>query len=256
MPRLQQSVARADLGEARRRYYATAMQNLRPAAQRGRADFGWLSSRHTFSFGEYHDPKHMGFRALRVINDDRVAPGGGFATHGHRDMEILSWVIEGELAHQDSMGNGSVIRPGELQRMSAGTGVRHSENNGSKTAPVHFLQIWLMPSASGLAPGYEQRAFAPELLAGRLHLVASGDGRDESIRVNQDALLFAGNFAAEQSASYRAADGRGVWIHVVTGAVVINGGELQAGDAVSTNDEAIEIVGSVSGGQVLLFDLA
>ncbi len=231
------------------------MQILRHAAQRGHADFGWLSSRHTFSFGEYHDPKHMGFRSLRVINDDRVAPGGGFATHGHRDMEILSWVIDGELAHQDSMGNGSVIRPGELQRMSAGTGVRHSENNASKTAPVHFLQIWLMPSAPGLAPGYEQLAFAPALLAGRLQLVASPDGRDASITVNQDALLFAGNFAAGQTASYRAAAGRGVWVHVVTGAVKINGAEFKAGDAIATNDEGIEIQGS-DGGQVLLFDLA
>ena len=237
------------------RYYAAAMQNLRPAAQRGHADFGWLKSRHTFSFGEYHDPKHMGFRTLRVINDDRVAPGGGFATHAHRDMEILSWVIEGELAHQDSMGNGSVIRPGELQLMSAGTGVRHSENNASKTAPVHFLQIWLTPSTTGVAPGYEQRGFAPELLAGRLQLVASADGRDASVRVHQDALLFAGNFAQGQTASYRAAPGRGVWVHVVSGEVMINGSEGKAGDAVSTSDETIEIAGSV-GGQVLLFDLA
>ncbi len=231
------------------------MQILRPAAQRGHADFGWLSSRHTFSFGEYHDPKHMGYRTLRVINDDRVAPGGGFATHGHRDMEILSWVIEGELAHQDSMGNGSVIRPGELQRMSAGSGVRHSENNPSKTTPVHFLQIWLTPSAPNLAPSYEQRAFAPELLNGHLKLIASPDGRDTSITVNQDALLFAGNFAAEQTASYRAAPGRGLWVHVVTGAVNINGVEFKAGDGLAIDDEGIDLRG-IDRGQVLLFDLA
>jgi quercetin 2,3-dioxygenase len=187
------------------------MQIIRPASQRGIADFGWLSSKHTFSFGEYHDDKHMGYRSLRVINDDRVAGGGGFSTHGHRDMEILSWVLEGELEHKDSMGNGTVIRPGELQRMSAGTGVRHSEHNGSKTQPVHFLQIWLLPSQQGLAPGYQQIAFAPELLDGKLHLMASADGRDGSILINQNTSLSIGRFAIGQRANYQAQPGHGAF---------------------------------------------
>ncbi len=232
------------------------MQTLRPAAERGLADFGWLSSRHSFSFGEYYDPNHMGYRSLRVINDDRVAPGGGFATHGHRDMEILSWVLDGELAHKDSMGNGSVIRRGELQRMSAGTGVQHSENNASKTASVHFLQIWLMPSARALTPGYAQTAFTDAQLGGRLQLVASADGRDGSVAINQDASLYIGRFGAGQQASHQAAAKRGVWLHVASGGVQINGAVRSAGDGLAIEGERIDIVGVDGGGEVLLFDLA
>jgi quercetin 2,3-dioxygenase len=228
---------------------------FRRAAERGHAAHGWLDSFHTFSFADYHDPKHMGFRALRVINDDTVAPGRGFGEHGHRDMEILSYVLDGELGHRDSMGNGSVIRPGDVQRMSAGTGVRHSELNPSRTAPVHFLQIWIMPDRGGHAPGYEQIAFPPETRRGRLRLVASPDGADGSVTIHQDVRLYAGLFDAGETAVHTVAPGRHVWIHVARGTATVNGERLAAGDAVSTSTPGALAIGG-DGAEVLVFDLA
>jgi redox-sensitive bicupin YhaK (pirin superfamily) len=234
------------------------MQTLRSARDRGHADHGWLDSFHTFSFADYHDPAHMGFRALRVINDDTVAPGRGFGTHPHRDMEIISYVLDGELAHHDSTGTGSVIRPGDVQRMSAGTGVLHSEHNASPTAPVHFLQIWLIPSQRGLPPGYEQRMFSAEEKAGRLRLVASPDGRDGSVTVHSDAALYAGVFGAGQAAELPIARGRHAWVHVARGAALVNGRELAAGDGLALSEEPrVRIEGRADGGgEVLVFDLA
>lgn len=232
------------------------MMTLRRAGERGHAEHGWLSSRHTFSFADYHDPEHMGFRALRVINEDRVAPGQGFGTHGHRDMEILSYVLEGGLEHRDSMQNGSVIRPGDVQRMSAGTGVAHSEQNASKTEPVHFLQIWLIPSARGIAPGYEQKHFGAADKDGRLLLVASPDGAAGSVRVHTDARVYAGVFAAGQRAEHVLATGRHAWVQVVRGRVRVGEHELAAGDGAALSDVgSVEITG-VDGGEVLLFDLS
>ena len=228
---------------------------IRRAAERGHADHGWLNSWHTFSFADYYDPDHMGFRALRVINDDTVAPGGGFGTHGHRDMEIISYVLEGELGHKDSMGTGATIRPGEVQRMTAGTGVTHSEMNASRTAPVHFLQIWIVPDRRGHTPGYEQKAFPAAERDGRLRLVASPDGADGSVSIHQDARLFIGTFADGQAATYALPAGRHAWLHVARGAVEVNGVALSAGDAIATSDAgALTIAGK--GGEVLLFDLA
>ena len=231
------------------------MQRLRRATERGHADHGWLDSFHTFSFADYHDPSHMGFRALRVINDDTVAAGRGFGSHPHRDMEIISYVLGGELAHSDSMGTGSVIRPGDVQRMSAGTGVVHSEHNASKTEPVHFLQIWLVPSARGLPPGYEQRTFSAEEKAGRLRLVASPDGRDGSVTVHTDASLHAGVLGAGQTAELPLAAGRHAWVHVARGKVRVNGQDLGAGDALALSDEARVQIEGVDAGEVLVFDL-
>jgi redox-sensitive bicupin YhaK (pirin superfamily) len=231
------------------------MQILRNSGERGHAEHGWLDSLHTFSFADYHDPAHMGFRALRVINEDTVAPGRGFGTHPHRDMEIISYVLEGALSHEDSMGTGSVIRPGDVQRMTAGTGVLHSEHNASKIDPVHFLQIWLIPSQRGLAPGYEQRAFSAEDKAGRLRLVASPDGRDGSITVHSDASLYAGVFGAGQAAELPLAPGRHAWVQVARGAVLVNGQELIAGDGLAlTGEPGVKIEGG-PGGEVLVFDL-
>lgn len=206
------------------------MTYLRTSAERGRANFGWLDSRHTFSFGQYYDPKHMGFSTLRVINDDRVAPGGGFPPHGHRDMEIISVVLEGGLAHEDSMGNGSTIRPGDVQRMSAGTGVRHSEFNASETDPVHFLQIWLLPGAEGVEPGYEEKHFSREDKLNRARLIVSKDGRDGSLAMNQDAFLYEGILEAGRSLPHQVQDKRHVWVHVIDGDVSVNGSRLNAGD--------------------------
>ena len=228
---------------------------IRRSHERGHADHGWLDSRHTFSFGDYYDPDHMGFRALRVINEDRVAPRGGFPTHGHRDMEILSYVLEGELAHKDSMGTGSVIRPGEVQRMSAGTGVQHSEMNASGDRPVHFLQIWIMPDRRGHQPGYEQKAFPEAERTGALKLVASSDGRDGSVTVHQDVSLYSGVLRPGDRAQYTVAPGRHAWIHVARGEVDVDGTRLSAGDAAAIDEaKVIELAGA--GGEVLLFDLA
>src|SRR6187401_1874504 len=203
---------------------------LRPASERGLADHGWLKSYHSFSFADYHDPRHMGFRALRVINEDRVQAGRGFGAHSHRDMEIISYVLEGALSHKDSLGTGSVIRPGEVQCMSAGRGVTHSEFNASDSEPVHFLQIWLLPSQRGLAPSYAQRAFAPEESAGRLRLVASPDGRDGSLTIHSDASLYTGSFAAGQRQTLGLARGRHAWVQVTRGALRVQGQLLSAGD--------------------------
>jgi redox-sensitive bicupin YhaK (pirin superfamily) len=233
------------------------MNAIRSAAERGQSQMGWLGSRHTFSFSNYSDPAHMGFGTLRVINEDRVKPGKGFGTHSHRDMEILSWVLDGALEHKDSMGTHGVIRPGELQRMSAGTGVTHSEFNASAVEPVHFLQIWLLPEREGLAPSYEQRAFAPVDLEGRLHLIASHDGRDGSVKVHQDVNLFAGRISPNAGVSFRPDAGRSLWLHVAKGHVQVDGRDLQAGDAASwiAAPEALAIR-AIAPSEVLLFDLA
>jgi redox-sensitive bicupin YhaK (pirin superfamily) len=231
------------------------MLTLSPAAARGRTRIDWLDSRHTFSFGEWYDPAHMGFRALRVINDDRVAAGGGFPTHGHADMEIVSYVLEGALAHKDSLGTGSVIRPGDVQRMSAGTGVRHSEFNESRTAPVHFLQIWILPDRRGHAPGYEQKTFPEAERRGRLRLVAAPDGRDGSVSLHQDVALWAGVLDEGDRAEIAIAPGRHAWVHVARGAATVNGQRLGEGDGAALSDErAVSLAGH--GGEVLVFDLA
>jgi redox-sensitive bicupin YhaK (pirin superfamily) len=232
------------------------MMNLRKANERGHADHGWLDSHHTFSFADYHDAAHMGFRALRVINDDTVAPGRGFGAHPHRDMEIISYVLDGALAHKDSMGTGSTIEPGDVQRMSAGTGVVHSEFNASDKAKVHFLQIWLIPEKRGIAPGYEQKRFTAEDKAGRLRLVASPDGRDGSVTIHADAALYAGIFVAGERAELPIAKGRHAWIHVARGTIRANGKDLAAGDGLALSDETAVTIEGTGGGEVLVFDLA
>jgi redox-sensitive bicupin YhaK (pirin superfamily) len=232
------------------------MMTIRRAEDRGHANHGWLDTHHTFSFAGYYDPAHMGFRALRVINEDRVTPGQGFGRHPHRDMEIISYVLEGALAHQDSMGNGSVIRPGEVQRMSAGTGVHHSEANPSPSEPVHFLQIWLVPSQRGIAPSYEQKKFERPELASRFRLVASPDGRDGSVTLHADAALYAGTFARGARAELSLPRGRYGWVHVARGTVMVNGQQLKAGDGAALSDEAAVQVEGVDASEVLVFDLA
>jgi hypothetical protein len=229
---------------------------IRRSGDRGLADHGWLRSFHTFSFADYYDPANMGFRALRVINEDRVDPGQGFGTHSHRDMEIVSYVLEGELSHKDSMGNGSVMRPGDVQRMSAGTGVRHSEFNPSSTNGVHFLQIWIMPDRAGYPPSYEQKSFSEEERAGKLRLVASNDGKDGSVTLHQNARLYAGTFGAGEQASYELGDGRHAWVHVARGSLTVQGEKLEAGDAAAIDDAGRIDLAGTSGGEVLLFDLA
>jgi redox-sensitive bicupin YhaK (pirin superfamily) len=232
------------------------MQTIRRADERGHADHGWLDSHHTFSFADYHDPKHMGFRGLRVINDDRVAPGQGFGTHGHLDMEIVSYVLEGALEHKDSIGTGSVIRPGDVQRMTAGTGVRHSEYNASKTEPVHFLQIWILPGKPGLAPGYEQKTFTAADKLGRLRVVASPDGRDGSVTVHADVTLHAGLLDAGESAELALAPGRHAWIHVARGSVTAQGQRLDEGDGMALSDVSAIALSGLDDAEVLVFDLA
>jgi redox-sensitive bicupin YhaK (pirin superfamily) len=218
------------------------MVQVRRADERGHAQRGWLDSYHTFSFAEYYDPRHMGFRSLRVINEDRVQPGRGFGRHPHNDMEILSYVVEGALAHQDSTGTEEVLRPGEVQRMTAGTGIVHSEYNGSQTDPVHFLQIWILPEREGLEPGYEQRAFPDAEKRGRLRLVASRDGRDGSVTLHQDVSLFATLLDPGQSVTHRLQPKRHAWLQVIQGAVALNGQTLRAGDgAAVSEEEALEI---------------
>jgi quercetin 2,3-dioxygenase len=229
------------------------MTELRRSAERGHANHGWLDSYHSFSFADYHDPKHMGFGPLRVINEDRVQPGKGFGTHGHRDMEIISYVLEGALGHQDSMGNGSTIVPGDVQRMSAGSGVRHSEYNHEKQGVTHFLQIWIEPSATGIPPSYEQKHFGPEDKRGRLRLIASPDGRDGSVTIHQDALLYAGLFDGKEAATYKLQNEKG-YVHVARGKINVNGNTLGAGDALKTGGGTIELKDGKDA-EVLLFDL-
>ena len=232
------------------------MIQIRRADQRGRANHGWLDSRHTFSFADYYDPQHMGFRALRVINEDRVAPGQGFGTHGHRDMEILSYVLDGALEHKDSMGTGSVIKPGDLQRMSAGTGVRHSEFNASRSEPVHFLQIWIVPAKEGDPPSYEQKSFPESDRQGRLRVLAAPNGREGSLSIHADAVVYSGIFAAGERAELPLAKGRSAWVHVARGKVRVNGNDLQAGDAVGLSAESAVKIEGLDAGEVLVFDLA
>lgn len=232
------------------------MIKLRKATERGHADHGWLDSHHTFSFADYYDAAHMGFRALRVINEDRVAPGKGFGSHSHRDMEIISYVLEGALEHKDSMGTGEVIRPGDVQRMSAGTGVTHSEFNASKRDPVHFLQIWIMPDQRGIAPSYEQKTFTEADKLGRLRLVASPDGRDGSVTIHANATLSAGLFGKGQTVEQPLAPGRHAWVHVVRGTARINGIEASAGDAVALSEERTVRIEGIDASELLVFDLA
>ena len=230
------------------------MMMLRRADERGRANFGWLDSRHTFSFGHYYDPRHMGFSTLRVINDDRVTGGGGFPTHPHRDMEIISYVVEGALEHEDSMGNGSTIRPGEIQRMSAGSGVLHSEMNPSPDTTVRFLQIWIVPDKRGGAPGYEQRPMPPR--DGRLALVASSDGREGSVKVQQDVSLYSAVLEAEQNLTWQLPPGRFGWIQVARGTVRIGDQLLEEGDGAQLEGVTGVDVKATERAELLLFDLA
>ena len=231
------------------------MLQVRQSNDRGRANFGWLDSRHTFSFGHYYDPAFMGFGPLRVINEDRVKPGQGFDTHGHSDMEIISYVLDGALEHKDSLGTGSVIRPGDVQRMTAGTGVRHSEYNASESDPVHFLQIWILPEKNGLAPSYEQKHFSPEDRRGQLKLVGSRDGRDGSITIHQDVDLYATVLAPNEAVQHELADGRKAWVQVARGAVRLNGSELQTGDGVALDGAASIDIEATDDAEVLLFDM-
>ena len=231
------------------------MISIRRAVERGHADHGWLDSHHTFSFADYYDPAHMGFRNLRVINDDRVAAGRGFGSHGHRDMEIVSYVLEGALAHKDSTGTGAVIRPGDVQRMSAGTGVVHSELNASSTEGVRFLQIWLLPGSRGLPPSYEQKTFTNEAKRNHLRLVVSPDGRDGSVSIHADASIFAGVFEEGEHASLELGPGRHAWVQVARGGVRVNGHDLVEGDGAAISDEPSVRVEGTSGGEVLVFDL-
>jgi redox-sensitive bicupin YhaK (pirin superfamily) len=228
---------------------------LRRADERGRTRLDWLDSRHTFSFGEYHDPAHMGFRTLRVVNDDRVAPGRGFGTHPHRDMEILTWVLDGALEHRDSLGNGSVIRPGDAQRMSAGTGITHSEFNPSPAEPVHFLQIWILPARTGIAPGYEQRAFPADGRRGALRLVASSDGRDGAVTIHQDVDVYATLLASGETVTHPLARGRHAWLQVARGTARVGDTALHEGDGVATDDERTITVTATAPAELLLFDL-
>ena len=227
---------------------------LRRSAERGHANHGWLDSYHSFSFADYYDPQHMGFGPLRVINEDRVQAGAGFGTHGHRDMEIVSYVLDGALAHKDSMGNGSTIVPGDVQRMSAGTGVRHSEYNYEKSGTTHFLQIWIEPAVAGMPPSYEQKHFSAEEKRGRLRLIASPDGAEGSVTIHQDVLIYAGLFDGRENASYDLKNERG-YVHVARGRVTVNGHALEAGDALKTEQGVIEIEGAEKA-EVLVFDLS
>lgn len=241
------------------------MLQIRPSAERGHLDHGWLDTYHTFSFGDYQDPRQMGFRSLRVINEDRVAGGQGFGMHGHRDMEIVTLVLSGTLAHQDSLGNGAPIRPGELQRMSAGTGIRHSEFNPSESEPVHLYQIWLLPDRAGHEPSYEQRAFAPAEQQGRLRLVASPDGAEGSLTIHQDARIYLANVATGTTVTHELTPGRHAWLQVLRGDVRLTAGEasqpaqpanLSAGDGVAVSDETRLAIEGTADAELMLFDLA
>jgi redox-sensitive bicupin YhaK (pirin superfamily) len=231
------------------------MRTIRRGEDRGYADHGWLKSFHSFSFAEYHDPAHMGYGPLRVINEDRVAPGMGFGTHGHRDMEIISYVLDGELAHKDSMGNGSVIRPGDVQRMSAGRGVMHSEFNHAKTQTTHFLQIWIEPNVRGIAPGYEEKRFEAADKRGRLRLIAAPDGADGAVTIHQDARVYAGLFDGAERTELAVAPGRRVYVHVARGRLSVDGEALAAGDALKLVDVRTVSFSDGEDAEVLVFDL-
>lgn len=231
------------------------MIQLRYAEERGHANFGWLNSRHTFSFGHYYDANHMGFGPLRVINDDHVSPGGGFDTHGHQDMEIISYVLGGALEHKDSIGTGSVIRPGDVQRMTAGSGIRHSEFNHSKEEEVHFLQIWIVPETDGLEPGYEQKNFGDER-RGKLRLVASRDARDGSLKIHQDVDVFASVLEDGDVVTHALDSSRRSWVQVASGSIKLNGEQLRPGDGAAILDEAQVAIEATSKAEVLLFDMA
>jgi quercetin 2,3-dioxygenase len=231
------------------------MAEIRRSNERGHANHGWLESYHTFSFANYYDPAHVEFGPLRVINEDRVVPGAGFGTHGHRDMEIISYVLEGELAHKDSTGTSSVIRPGDVQRMSAGRGVQHSEFNNSQTQPVHFLQIWIHPNELGIEPGYEEKRFEPADKRGRLRLIASPDSADGSVRIHQDARVYAGLFDGAETAILRVSGGRQIYLHVARGSITANGERLAAGDALQLSDASELALAGGSAAEVIVFDL-
>jgi len=232
------------------------MLEVRKAAERGREDHGWLLSQHTFSFADYFDPRFTGFRALRVVNEDRVEAGSGFGTHGHREMEIISYVLEGALRHDDSTGGGSVIEPGDVQRMSAGTGVRHSERNASQTQDVHFYQIWIIPSERGVQPGYEQKHFSAAEKRGKLRLVASPDGRDGSVKLHADARLYAGLFEQGERTELPLDTGRHAWVQVARGRVRVNGRELESGDGLALTEEPRVEIEGIDDAELLVFDLA
>jgi quercetin 2,3-dioxygenase len=232
------------------------MINIRRSEQRGGGNFGWLNTRHTFSFDTYHDPNFMGFRSLRVINEDVVAPGEGFPTHPHRDMEIITYVLDGALGHKDSLGTGSTIRPGDGQRMSAGSGIRHSEMNASDTDPVHLLQIWILPSRRGIEPSYEQKAFPAEEKQGKLRVIASSDGENGSVTINQDARLYVSLLAPGQKVTHQLADNRYAWLQVAKGAVELNGKLLNQGDGAAVSEETKLTIEGKQDAEVLLFDLA
>jgi redox-sensitive bicupin YhaK (pirin superfamily) len=227
----------------------------RPAGERGGGNHGWLDTRHTFSFSDYYDPRHMGFRVLRVINEDRVQPGQGFGMHGHRDMEIVTYVLEGELEHRDSLGNGEVLRPGEFQRMTAGTGIRHSEFNPSPTQPVHLYQIWLLPDRPGHQPSYEQKSFPAAERTGRLRLVASPDGRDGSLTIHQNAEVFLSSLDQGRPVTLALRPGRHAWLQVLRGGVQLNGLDLDAGDGAAVSDETALTLTAARPAEVMLFDL-
>lgn len=231
------------------------MITVRERLERGQSREGWLDSRHTFSFSDYYDPAHMGFRSLRVINEDKVAPGAGFPRHSHRDMEIISYVLEGELEHNDSLGTGAVIRPGEVQRMSAGTGIMHSEFNASKTSPVHFLQIWIIPDRDRLPPSYEQRAFPIAERRGRLRLVAAPGPEEGAVTIHQDARLFIADLEPGERVTHQVDRGRGIWVQLARGTALLNGKQLHAGDGAAIEDEPLVALEAQTQAELLLFDL-
>lgn len=231
------------------------MITIRPASERGHGQHSWLDTRHTFSFSDYRDPRHMGFRVLRVINEDRVEAGQGFGTHGHRDMEIISYVLEGALGHKDSLGNGSVLRPGDFQCMTAGTGIRHSEFNPSESETVHFYQIWLLPKQKGLPPRYDQRAFPEEERRGKLRVVASPDGRDGALTIHQDAEVLLASLAAGERVTHELAPGRHAWLQVLRGSVQLNGVPFATSDGAAVSEESSLTVLATESCEVMLFDL-
>ena len=232
------------------------MMSVRRAAERGQTTTGWLNSRHSFSFGRYRNPDHTGFRALRVINEDRVLAGAGFGEHQHRDMEIISYVLEGALAHRDNLGNSSVIRPGEVQRVSAGTGIAHSEYNHSRDDPAHFLQIWIEPATKGIEPGYEQRQFAPDEARGKLRLVGSQDGADGAVVIHQDARMYLARLESEETVVHDLQPGRYAWVQVARGAASVDGEPLKAGDGAAVSEQTRVAISGSPAAEVLLFDLA